>query len=106
MMMCPWKASTCRTKRDDGGLSGAFLSARGGRQRTNHKQRLAKRSCTLPENLVRVEGDDVAEGEDEGVDVSHVQVVGGDGVRDRVLGKDLGLLNGVSEEEKEKRPDQ
>lgn len=62
----------------------------------HHEERLAKRPGSFSEDLVRVERDDVAEREDEGVNVFHVEVVGRDGVRDRVLGEDVRLLDGVA----------
>lgn len=73
------------------------------RTKTDHEQRLAERSRSLPEHLVGVEGDDVAEGEDEGVDVFHIEVVGGDGVRNGVLGEDLRLFDGVAVRRRWKR---
>ena len=63
---------------------------------TNHEQRLAKGAGPFSEDLVGVERDDVAEREDERVNVFHVEVVCRDGVRDGVLREDLRLLGGVA----------
>lgn len=51
---------------------------------TYHEQGFTKRPTALPQNIVGIERDDVAKREDERVDVFHVQVVRGDGVRDGV----------------------
>ena len=64
--------------------------------RTNHEQRFAKSTGPFSEDFVGVERDDVAEREDERMDVFHVEVVCRDGVGDRVLREDLRLLGGVS----------
>lgn len=68
-----------------------------GRKPTHHEERLAERAGSLAEDFVRVERNDVAEREDEGVDVGHIEVIGRDGVRDGVLGEDLGLLDRIAE---------
>lgn len=73
--------------------------SRGKGEETHHEQGFAERSRSFTKDLVRVEGDDVAEGEDEGVDVFHVEVVGGDRIGNRVLCEDLRLFAGVSAEE-------
>mmetsp|Transcript_45059 Transcript_45059/g.73440 ORF Transcript_45059/g.73440 Transcript_45059/m.73440 type:complete len:1173 (-) Transcript_45059:33-3551(-) len=52
--------------------------------RLHHQQRLAARARPLPQHLIRRHGDDGAQGEDERVDVLHVQIVRGHGVGDRV----------------------
>jgi len=51
-------------------------------------------SCTARKQsyLIRLHGDDGAEGVAEGMDVLHVEVVGGDGVRDGVVGQVLRLF--------------
>lgn len=66
------------------------------RSGTHHEKGLAQRARALAQDLVRVERDDVAQREDERVHVFHVEVVGGDGVRNRVLGERLRLLGGVA----------
>jgi len=70
---------------------------------THHQQRLTQRPRSLPEHLVRVEGNDVAEREDERMDVGHVEVVGRHSVRDRVLSENLRFLDGVAVSDKAKR---
>ena len=50
----------------------------------HHQQNLAEGAGALPEDLIRRHGNDGAQREDEGVDVGHVQVVGGHRIRDRV----------------------
>jgi hypothetical protein len=61
-----------------------------------HEQSLAKCAGPFAKDLVRVEGDDVTEREDEGVDVFHVEVVSRNGVGDGVLRQLLWSLNGVA----------
>ncbi len=39
---------------------------------TYHEESFAKRSTTLPEHVVGIEGDDIAKREDEGVNIFHV----------------------------------
>lgn len=60
-----------------------------------HQQVFTKGSRTLAQHLIRVGGDDSAEGENEVVDHLLVQEVGGNSIRDGVLGKFLGSFLGV-----------
>lgn len=46
----------------------------------NHEKGLAERSGAFSKDFVGVEGDNVAEREDEWVDVFHVEIVGRNGV--------------------------
>lgn len=62
---------------------------------THHQQCLAQSSTALSQHFVRVQGNDVAKTEDEGVDVFHVEVIRCDSVGDRILRKSLGLLHRV-----------
>jgi hypothetical protein len=62
----------------------------------HHKQCFAKSPASLSEHFIRVEGNNVTKGENEGVDIFHVQVVGRDGVGDGVLSEDLRLFNGIT----------
>ena len=55
----------------------------------HHEQCLTESAGALPQHLVRFHGDDGAQGEDERVDVLHVQVVGCHGIGDGVIGQPL-----------------
>lgn len=59
----------------------------------HHQQQLTECPRAFPKDFIRGHGDNGAEGEDEGVDVGHVQVVSGDRVRDRVGSHPVGLLS-------------
>jgi hypothetical protein len=61
-----------------------------------HKKSLAESARPLTQNLVGVQGDNVAERKDEGVDVFHVEVVGGDSIGNGILREFLRLLLGVA----------
>jgi hypothetical protein len=52
----------------------------GRRNATYHEKSLAKCSGTFSENFVWVERNDVAEREDERMNVFHVEIVGCDGI--------------------------
>lgn len=55
------------------------------------------RTGALPQHIVRVHGNDVAQRKNERVDVFHVQVVGSHRIGDRVVGQLLGLLHSVAD---------
>ena len=59
-----------------------------------HEQCLAERPRALPQYLVWLHRDDGAQGKDERVDILHVEVVGGYGVRYRVISHTLRKLDG------------
>ena len=48
----------------------------------HHEQDLTEGARALPEHLIRRQGNDGAQREDEGVDVGHVQVIGGHRIGD------------------------
>ena len=47
-----------------------------------HEQRLAQRATTLPQDLIRAQGDDVTQREDERMHVFHVEVIRCNGIGD------------------------
>ena len=65
---------------------------------THHQQCLTKRSTSLSQDLVWTQRDDVAQREDERMYIFHVEIISRHGIGDRVLGKDLRLFHGISDE--------
>lgn len=65
-----------------------------GRVRFGHQQRLAQRPRTLPQDIIRIQGNDCAQGKDERMDVLAVQVKSGNGIGNGVVGEGLGVSGG------------
>ena len=65
----------------------------------HHEEHFAERSRALSEGVIGAQGQDRAQREDEGMDVFHVEVVGCDGIGNRVLGQGLGPLARVGRHE-------
>ena len=55
----------------------------------HHEQGLTQRSASLPQHLIWFHGNDGAQCKDERMDILHIQIVGGDCVRYRVVGEAL-----------------
>ena len=64
---------------------------------TYHQERLAECAGAFPQDFIGTKWDDVAQREDEWVDVFHVEVIGSNGIGDGVLCKHLWLLDSVPE---------
>lgn len=60
----------------------------------DHKKCLTECACPLPQDLVRFHRDDGTEGKYEGMDVLHVEIVRGHGVRHGVISHALRVLAG------------
>jgi hypothetical protein len=59
---------------------------------TYHKKCFTQRATPFPQDVIRIQGNDVAQRKDERVDVFHVEIIRGNSIRNGILRQNLRLF--------------